>query len=150
MYGNNLKACREELSMTQKELGFVFGLSDSTIRSWENAHEFIPLVKLIKFCNLYNYSLDYVVGFTRKNIKYGQFKTDKKAIAQRLKEFRTNRNLTQQMLADECKISQTTYSGYETGHYLINTTNLYYICKTYNISMDYFMGRTNNSKIKTS
>ena len=46
-----------------------------------------------------------------------------------------------------CKISQTTYSGYETGHYLINTTNLYYICKTYNISMDWIVGRTNNKKI---
>ncbi|MBQ9024694.1 MAG: helix-turn-helix transcriptional regulator, partial [Bacilli bacterium] len=42
---------------------------------------------------------------------------------------------------------QTTYSGYETGHYLINTTNLYYICKTYNVSMDWIVGRTNNKKI---
>lgn len=147
MFGNNLKACREELGMTQKELGFIFGLSDSTIRSWENAHDFIPLLKLTKFCNLYDYSLDYVVGFTRKNIKYGQFKTDKDKIAKRLKDFRKSKNLTQQMLADECKISQTTYSGYETGHYLINTINLYYICRTYNISMDYFLGRTNNYKI---
>ena len=147
MFGNNLKACREELGMTQKELGFVFGLSDSSIRSWQNAHDFIPLPKLIKFCNLYDYSLDYVVGFTRKNIKYGKFTTDKNKIAKRLKSFRTSKNLTQQALADECKISQTTYSGYETGHYLINTINLYYICKTYNISMDYFVGRTNNPKI---
>ena len=73
--------------------------------------------------------------------------TNKEKIGKKLKELRTNLNLSQQALADECKISQTTYSGYETGHYLINTTNLYYICKTYNISMDYLVGRTNTPKI---
>ena len=48
------------------------------------------------------------------------------------KEKNASNILSQQKLSDDCKISQTTYSGYETGHYLINTTNLYYICKTYN------------------
>ena len=41
MFENNIKACREELGMTQKELGFVFGLVDSSIRSWENGYDII-------------------------------------------------------------------------------------------------------------
>ncbi len=143
MFENNLRWCREELEMTQSELGYIFGVSDSAVRSWETAHDSMPLTKLIKFCNLYDYSLDFVCGLTKKNIKYGKFETNKEKIGKKLKELRTNLNLSQQALADECKISQTTYSGYETGHYLINTTNLYYICKTYNISMDYLVGRTN-------
>lgn len=148
MYGNNLKYCREELEMTQLELGYVFGVSDSAIRSWENAYESIPLLKLIKFCNLYDYSLDFVVGLSRSNKKYGKFKTDKVKIGKKLKELRNSLNLSQQQLSDECKISQTTYSGYEIGKYLINTTNLYYICKTYNVSMDYMVGRTDKKYIK--
>ena len=148
MYGNNLKYCREELGMTQLELGYVFGVSDSAIRSWENAYESIPLLKLIKFCNLYDYSLDFVVGLSRSNKKYGKFKTDKVKIGKKLKELRNSLNLSQQQLSDDCKISQTTYSGYEIGKYLINTTNLYYICKTYNISMDYMVGRTDKKYIK--
>ena len=147
MFENNLRWCREELEMTQTELGYIFGVSDSAVRSWETAHDSMPLTKLIKFCNLYDYSLDFVCGLTKKNIKYGKFETNKEKIGKKLKELRTNLNLSQQALADECKISQTTYSGYETGHYLINTTNLYYICKTYNISMDYLVGRTNTPKI---
>lgn len=147
MFENNLRWCREELEMTQSELGYIFGVSDSAVRSWETAHDSMPLTKLIKFCNLYDYSLDFVCGLTKKNIKYGKFETNKEKIGKKLKELRTNLNLSQQALADECKISQTTYSGYETGHYLINTTNLYYICKTYNISMDYLVGRTNTPKI---
>ncbi len=145
MFENNLRWCREELEMTQAELGYIFGVSDAAVRSWETAHDSIPLPKLIKFCNMYDYSLDFVCGLIRRNIKYGKFETDKVKIGKKLKELRTKLNLSQQALADECKISQTTYSGYETGHYLINTSNLYYICKTYNVSMDWIVGRTKNS-----
>lgn len=148
MFGNNLKFCREELGMTQSELGYVFGVSDSAIRSWENARDAMPLLKLIKFCNMYDYSADFVLGLNRRNIKYGKFKTDKEKIGLKLKVLRTELKLTQQVLSDECKISQTTYSGYETGHYLINTTNLYYVCKTYNISIDWVLGRSKNINIK--
>ena len=147
MFENNLRYCREELEMTQTELGYIFGVSDSAVRSWETAHDSMPLPKLIKFCNMYDYSLDFVCGLTRKNMKYGKFETNKVKIGKKLKELRTKLNLSQQALADECKISQTTYSGYETGHYLINTNNLYYICKTYHVSMDWLVGRTNNPKI---
>ena len=145
MFENNLRWCREELEMTQAELGYIFGVSDAAVRSWETAHDSIPLPKLIKFCNMYDYSLDFVCGLIRRNIKYGKFETDKVKIGKKLKELRTKLNLSQQALADECKIFQTTYSGYETGHYLINTSNLYYICKTYNVSMDWIVGRTKNS-----
>ncbi len=148
MFENNLRWCREELEMTQAELGYIFGVSDSAVRSWETAHDSIPLPKLIKFCNMYDFSLDFVCGLIRKNIKYGKFETDKIKIGKKLKEIRTKLNLSQQALSDECKISQTTYSGYETGHYLINTSNLYYICKTYNISMDWILGRTKDKFIK--
>lgn len=147
MFDNNIRYCREELEMTQTELGYIFGVSDSAVRSWETAHDSIPLPKLIKFCNMYDYSLDFVCGLIRNNIKYGKFTTDKIKISKKLKELKNKLGISQQKLSDDCKISQTTYSGYETGNYLINTMNLYYICKTYNVSMDWIVGRTNNSRI---
>ena len=147
MVGNNLKWCREELEMTQTELGYVFGVSKNTVSGWENAHDTMPLNKLIKFCNLYDYSLDFVCGFTRKNIKYNKVKANKEKIGNRLKELRNLLNLSQQALANECNFSQATYSTYETGKFLINSITIYTICKTYNISMDYLVGRTDNPKI---
>ena len=148
MIDNNLKWCREELEMTQEELGFVFGVSRKTISGWETASNPIPFNKLIKFCNLYNFSLDFIVCFTRKNIKYdGKIKTNKKKIGNRLKELRTSMNLSQLKFAEKCGISQTTYSHYETGFNLITTMNAYAICKTYNVSMDWLVGRTNNKNI---
>ena len=142
MFSNNLKSCRQELEMTQKELGYVFGVSKYTVHGWENSHDTIPLNKLIKFCNLFDFSLDYVTGLSKTNIKYEKIKTDKKKIGIKLKSIRKELNITQQELASRCGIAQNTYSSYETGRYLINTNNLYSICKTYNISMDLLCGRT--------
>ena len=145
MIDNNLKYAREELEMTQEELGFVFGVSRKTISGWETANNPIPFSKLIKFCNLYDYSLDFIMGFTRKNTKYNtQIKITKKQLGMRLKDLRDSLNLSQQKFANKCGISQTTYSHYETGLYLITTISAYYICKKYNISMDYILGRINN------
>ena len=80
--------------------------------------------------------MDFVVGLTRQNEKHINIdKVDKKRIGNNLKRIRTKLNLTQQQLADECMISQTTYSNYELGLYLINTLSLYTICKKHKLSM---------------
>ena len=139
MLDNNLKWCREELEMTQEELGYVFGVKKATISNWENGYDIIPLNKLIKFCNLYNYSLDYIIGFTRKNKAYSKLKVDKSIVGKKLKELRTKLRLTQQQIADECSISRATYCHYEIGMNLVSTLTLYTICKNHKISMDEFL-----------
>ena len=142
MIENNLKDAREELEMTQKELGFVFGVSPKTISGWETASDPIPFNKLIKFCNLYNYSLDYLLKLDNKTLKcFIPIKTDRKKIGDKLKEIRTSLNLSQEAFAHKCGISQTTYSHYETGLNLITTSTAYTICKVYHISLDYLVGR---------
>ena len=148
MIDNNLKYCREELEMTQEELGYVFGVSRKTLSGWETSSNIIPFSKLIKFCNLYDYSLDFVMGLTRNNNRNNaKIKTNKNLIGLRLKDLRNSLNLSQDKFSNKCGISQTTYSHYETGFNLITTTNAYSICKTYNVSMDWLVGRINKSKI---
>ena len=137
MIGNNLRYCREDLEMTQKELGFVFGVHESTISGWETGKDTIPLRKLVKFCNLYNYSLDFVMGLSRTNKPYPKLdKINLKKIGNNLKSIRNSLNISQQQFADECVISQTTYINYELGSYLINTLTLYTICKNHKVSAD--------------
>ena len=72
MINNNLKFCRESLEMTQKELGYVFGVAESTVSGWENNNDIMPLTKLVKFCDLYGFSLDYVTGLTRSIYSYSK------------------------------------------------------------------------------
>ena len=137
---NNLKFAREELEMTQEELGYVFGIKKATISNWENGYDIIPLNKLLKFCNLYNYSLDFILGLTRVNKKYGKMnKIDKISIGKKLKNLRKKLRLTQQQIADECSISRATYCHYELGMNLISTLCLYTICKNHKLSIDKFL-----------
>lgn len=140
MLDNNLKSAREDLEMTQEELGYAFGVKKATISNWENGYDIIPLNKLIKFCNLYDYSLDFIVGFTRENKIYPKLdKVDKVKIGKKLQDLRKNLGLTQQKIADECSISRATYCHYELGMNLVSTLTLYTICKNHKISMDSFL-----------
>ena len=148
MIDNNIKYCREELEMTQTELGSIFGVSKNTVSGWENGHDTMPFNKLIKFSNLYDYSLDYIMGLTKRNNKYNKTKNNKKNIGSKLRNIRKELNISQQQLAKECGISQTTYSSYETGNYLVNTITIYSICKKYNISMDFLVGRSKENYYK--
>jgi len=137
VFDNNLKYVREELEMTQDELGLVFGVKGVTVAGWENNHDTIPLSKLVKYSNTYGYSLDYLTGLERRNNYKGKIdKLDKVKLGNKLKQIREKLKLSQQDIADECKISQSTYSGYETGLYLATSLVIYTICKNHNISMD--------------
>lgn len=149
MFGNNLKYCREELEITQRKLGQILGVSEKTISGWETAQDTIPFRTLIKFCNLYNYSVDFVVGLIRQNIKYNQnIDITNKIIGGKLKTLRSDLKLSQQKLADECGFSRSTYSRFETGHDLINTITAYTLCKKYNISMDWLCNIRQNKYLK--
>ena len=137
MIENNLKFCREDLEMTLKELGKVLGVTEATVANWENANDPIPLSKLVIFCNKYDFSLDYVMGLSRSNTYYSNsIILDKKEIGIRLKDIRKKLGLTQTKFASKAGLVQITYCHYENGRNLITTTNLYAICKTYNLSMD--------------
>ena len=139
MNDNNIKYIREELEMTQDELGLVFGVTRKTISGWENAYDNMPLPKMVRFSNEYKYSLDYISGLSRKNNYSNLNKPNPVKIGKKLKQIRTNLQLTQQQIADECMISQTTYSNYEKGLYLITSLSLYTICYNHNLSMDNFL-----------
>ena len=134
LINNNLKNCREELEITQEELGKVLGVSRKTVTGWENNYDTMPLRKMVQFSNLYKYSLDYITGLSSKNEYQKNDKLDKKKIGNNLKKIRVNLKMSQKQIADECMISQTTYSNYETGPSLITTLALYTFCYKHNIS----------------
>ncbi|BFH60315.1 helix-turn-helix domain-containing protein [Paenibacillus azoreducens] len=64
----------------------------------------------------------------------------------RIRDLREDRDLTQQKLADHLNISQTTYSRYESGDLDVPSSVLIKLSEFYNVSIDYILGQTNNSK----
>lgn len=66
---------------------------------------------------------------------------------QRLRDLREDKDMKQSEIADLLKIRQTVYSRYERGYQNIPLEHLLTLADFYNVSTDYILGRTNNSKI---
>ncbi|ETT32772.1 XRE family transcriptional regulator [Paenibacillus sp. FSL R5-192] len=64
----------------------------------------------------------------------------------RIRDLREDKDLTQQQMAKMLKISQTTYSRYETGGLDIPSFVLIKLSEFHNVSVDYILGQTNNPK----
>lgn len=69
-----------------------------------------------------------------------------KKFNERLRELREDSNLTQTALAKELYIDQRSLSFYEIGKYEPNLETLIRIAKFFNVSTDYLLGLTNETK----
>ncbi len=147
-YGDKLKEIRTAELWSQSQVAESLGIKRSTYKEYELQYSLIPSNHLYDFCNLFNVSIDYILGFTNiKEYKKINNKIDKVKSGQRLKEFRKENKLTQAKLADKIDVSRTIISEYEKGKYVISTANLYTICKKYKISADYLLGRIDDKII---
>ena len=69
------------------------------------------------------------------------------AFGERLKELRTNKNITQKQFAKIIGIEERSYQRYENGNSTPNYNVLIFIADYYNVSLDYLTGRSDNSTI---
>ena len=144
-YGNILKALREENNLTQNDIAKKINIQGKVYSLYETEYTIIPSKHLIVICNYFDISLDYVFQFTKPK-QYPNINKEINPIiaGQRLKEFRKSLKLTQSKLAKELNTTQSVIADYERG---IATPFLYTICKKFNISADYLLGRINEPKI---
>ncbi len=63
----------------------------------------------------------------------------------RLKDLREDRDVKQKELAELLNIKQNTYSQYENGKREIPLSMLWKLADFYDVSIDYLIGRTENS-----
>lgn len=141
MFNNtNIKKIRDSLNKTQEEMAQILNVSRSSYAMWETNNDIIPIKRLIEFCETFNVSIDYTLGFTDKH-RENKNKVQSEIAAKRLKEFRKNYKLTQEKLATILNTNKSVICGYEKGRNLIATPFLYTICKKYNVSADYLLGR---------
>lgn len=144
---NKLKEIRIENKLLQSEIAKILGVAESTYSHFESGDAIITVERLNIFCNYFNVSIDYMFGNSKnKNHVILNTNLDKDAFKIRFKEFRKENKLTQKKLSEELNIGISVISGYEIGRYIIATQFLYTICKKYNISADYLLGKTNKPK----
>jgi len=147
-YGELMDDIRFEHEIKQKDMAKIMGIAPAAYNAYEKESLIIPLKHLIKFCDYFNISLDYILGFSKeRNYPNMKKEADKKTAGFRIRKFRKSLNLTQQNFAKELKIPGSTLSEYEHGKVLIPTALLYEVCKRYNISADFILGRIENQEL---
>ena len=70
-----------------------------------------------------------------------------RGVFMRLREIRKNHGISQLKLALDLNMSQNTISRYETGEREPGINELIKIADYFNVSIDYLVGRTDNSEI---
>ena len=149
-YNTILKIVREKYNLTQEGIADILKIDRRTYNHYETKEKIIPIKHLIVLSMYFNVSVDYLLGFTKQK-QYDHVKEADKIIAgNRLKEFRKENKLTQEKLASILNTVHPVISNYENGKFLIATPFLYTICKKYNISADYLLGKIDNPKYLNS
>ena len=64
MYFERLKSLRKELKMSQSDIGEILGIMQIVYSRYERGAGTIPVEHLIKLAELYNVSIDYILGRT--------------------------------------------------------------------------------------
>ena len=145
-YGIKLKELRENHNLTQQQVADILNIARITYNHYETQEKIIPIERLIDICNYFKKSIDYIFNLSNKKYDKVNNKIDKTLIGIRLKEFRKENKLTQEKLAIFLNTNHSVIANYECGRYLITTSFLYMICKKYNISADYLLGRIDSPK----
>lgn len=138
-----MRLIREDNEMTQNDIANILNVDRTTYTGWETGKDTIPIRKLSKFCDYYNVSIDYIMNFTDiVNYDIINKDIDLNIIGNNLKDFRLKRGLKQKDIFKLLNTTSSTYSAYETGKVLMQTTFIYQIAKEYNLSVDQLLGKT--------
>ncbi len=137
-----MKEVREEAGLKQKDVAEILKVTKGSYSMWECGADTIPLRRLNQFCNYFDVSIDYIVGFNDKK-KYNNLKPDIKikTTGENLKKIRNKKGLTQTAIAEELKINQPTWNRYENSKTLILTVVLVELAKKYHYSIDKILGK---------
>src|SRR5574344_898559 len=125
-----MRLIREDNEMTQNDIANILNVDRTTYTGWETGKDTIPIRKLSKFCDYYNVSIDYIMNFTDiVNYDIINKDIDLNIIGNNLKDFRLKRGLKQKDIFKLLNTTSSTYSAYETGKVLMQTTFIYQIAK---------------------
>ncbi len=141
IYSKKLKEIREEKNVTQEEISSILNISRGVYSIYETESQIIPIKHLDVLSNYFNVSIDYLFQFTDIKNYDNSNPINLEVSVKRLKEFRKDNKITQVNLAKMLNVANGTIANYERGRNFIATPFLYDICKKYNISADYLLGK---------
>ena len=65
IYHERMRGLREDSDLTQTQVASVLGVAQTTYSQYELNQRALPIEYLIKLCEFYNVSSDYMLGLTK-------------------------------------------------------------------------------------
>ncbi len=138
------KYLRKTAGLTQAEIAKSLNVKENTYTKWELLINDMPIDVCNKLANIYNVSIDYLLGLSKtKNYDDSSNNIDYKILCQRLKILREKQGLNKKQLAINIRFKPATYNAYERGTNIPSTFSLIIIANYYHCSIDYLLGKTN-------
>ena len=136
-----MRLIRDEIEKTQDDISKILGVDRSTYAGWEIGKDTIPLRKLKLLSDYLKISIDYIVGLSDENnyIKSKEKEISLETVAQNLRTIRREQKLKQKDIYLQLNTTSSTYSAYETGKVLIQTSFIYIIVTKYKYSIDWMI-----------
>lgn len=137
---------RTDNDLKIREIANILGISIDNYFDYANGRSNFPLDKLNLLANYFKVSFDYITGLSDIKKEYpGDI--DLNILKQRIKEIRKKYKLSQEKAANIIGDKQSTYWNYESGNSIIPISKLFLLAKYYGVSIDYFVGKTQNKNI---
>lgn len=144
-----LEIIREKKELLQKDVAKQIGVVESVYSEWENEKTSIPTRRLYQLANLFETSIDYMVGLSNVNTKIqNRNEIDINLVSLHLKEIRKHLKMTMRDLAQKLNTTSSAISNYENGKFLILSSFLIELCKESHYSIDWVLGRSEDKFIK--
>lgn len=142
---NRLKDIREDNDINQEQMAKILNVKRSTYSLWELGINIIPLKNLCDFADYFDFSIDYILGLTNNRKNSNLIKgLDLVKLGNNIRHLRTNKELSQENIADMIGVSQACITRYEKGLICISTSNLYKLSKEFKVSLSELCGKIHN------
>lgn len=153
VFSQTLIALRKEKNLTQYSLAEKLGFSRGLIANYEQASREPDFKVLEQIANYFDVTTDYLLGRSKKknisqdeHIEHDIFMSN---ISSRLSKILEEKNMTQRKLSELVGVSEVTISRYLNGNRIPKTDIISDIANALNVSVDYLLGRTNQSDKKS-
>ena len=142
-YCNIISKLRIQFHYSLHDIATYLEIGDTTYNYYEKGERLIGLENINKLANLYNVSLDYILGLTSNpKVNKNQNNINYQYLQFSIRFLRKKERTTQLDIANQFGCSHWTIWHYEKNVKNITIPYLIFISNKYHISIDYICGKT--------
>ncbi|MDE5654284.1 MAG: helix-turn-helix domain-containing protein [Clostridia bacterium] len=142
---SNIRKLRKENKLSQNQLGTEIGYSKNIISLWEIGSLTPCADAIIILSRYFQVSTDYVLKVSDDNSmlhRADDFYVDLSVFNKRLKELRTQKNLSQFQLAKKTNLTKTSINHWENGKCPPNANAIVTLACYFGVTTDYLLGES--------